>query len=84
MVDTKAVHGWKRRLQVPVAVSTGWFLLYTTLGVFGFALGGEGSSVRYLFSTTHLSQPLGWLFLASLVGTLVGVVVYGYAFVAGH
>jgi|GEM_PF-3386551 len=64
MADGTTVRHWRERLAWPTIFGALWFVLYTSATVFDSAWAySNRNSLGYLFSSNHLSQPLGWLFV---------------------
>lgn len=85
MPSSATVRRWQDRLELPVMLAVLWFVLYTSYMVFGIAFGNpEESAVRILFSSEHLSLLRGWLFLLSLIVSVVGGLFHTYVVVSGH
>jgi hypothetical protein len=85
MADGATVRQWRERLAWPTGLGILWFVLYTSAVVFDSAwVYSNRNSLAYLFSSNHLSQPLDWLFLLSLLLTLIGVTFRAYIVWAGY
>lgn len=84
MVAPYTARKWYARFSWPIILSTGWFVLYTSLVVFNLSFANTpGSVFAFLFSSEHLSHPLGWAFLLSLIGAVTGALFKAYLLVVG-
>lgn len=79
MPDALTVRKWRNRLALPAILAAIWLLLYTSLGLLNAKLAAGEYPLSYLVSSAHLSQPLGWLFVFSILLVLIALLLRAYA-----
>jgi len=74
MASTATVRRLWQRLTVPTLLAAIWVVVYslTTLRTAPYEIPAD-STLRFLFSTEHLTQPGGVLYVATLAIFVVGV-----------